>query len=241
MAAVALFRQYFRSRSGITKKRHPSGPRRVWKGGRGIFGRLCGYGESDLQMRRNKGLSFYRKRKKVNTAVLSEVMKYVTGIAISLFLAYVIVYFVGMRTSVIGVSMEPSLYNGQEVLINRLAYEFAKPKTGDVIVFLPNGSHNAHYYVKRVVACGGDTVWISEGILYVNGEAAENIYDLIADAGIAENEIRLGEDEYFVLGDNCNISEDSRSGNIGPVSGEHIVGKAWFRLPVSGSNMGLIK
>lgn len=193
-------------------------------------------------MRKNRGLSFYKKRKKVNTAVLSEVLKYLTGIVIAVFLAFVIVYFVGIRTSVIGVSMEPALYNGQEVLINRMVYEFARPKAGDVVVFLPNGNQNAHYYVKRVVACPGDSVRITDGILYVNGKATgEDTYDLIADPGIAESGISLEADEYFVLGDNCNSSEDSRSGNIGPIPVDHIVGKAWFRLPVSGSNMGLIK
>ncbi len=181
-------------------------------------------------MRRNKGLSFYRKRKKVNAAILAEVLKYILGIAISIFLAVVIVYLFGLRTGVIGTSMEPELVNGQKVLVNRFAYKLANPKAGDVIVFLPNGNQNTHYYVKRVVACPGDTVQIRDGVLYINGEAVEDAYDLIADAGIAENEIRLGDNEYFVMGDNCNSSEDSRSGNIGPVLRDHIVGEAWFKL-----------
>lgn len=193
-------------------------------------------------MRRRKGLSFYRRRKKIDTAVVTEIFVVVAGILASVFLAFVIVYFVGLRTSVIGVSMEPALVNGQEVLINRFAYKLSNPKAGDVIVFLPNGNRNAHYYVKRVVACPGDTVQIRDGILYINGTAVdEDMYDLIADAGIAENEIRLGSEEYFVMGDNCNSSEDSRSGNIGPVSRDHIEGKAWFRLGSSGGDMGLIK
>ncbi len=191
-------------------------------------------------MRRNRGLSFYRRRKKMNITVLTEVMKYVIGILISIFLAFVLVYFAGVRTNVIGDSMEPALMNGQEVLINRLAYKLANPKAGDVIVFLPNGNQNVHYYVKRVVACPGDRVQITDGILYINGEAVEDdVYDLIADAGIAENEIVLGNDEYFVMGDNCNSSEDSRSGNIGPVSKDHIIGEAWFGI--GEGNTGLIR
>ena len=120
-------------------------------------------------MRRNKGLSFYRKRKKVNAAILAEVLKYILGIVISIFLAVVIVYLFGLRTGVVGTSMEPELENGQEVLVNRFAYMLANPKAGDVIVFLPNGNQNTHYYVKRVVACPGDTVQIRDGVLYING------------------------------------------------------------------------
>ena len=91
-----------------------------------------------------------------------------------------------------------------------------------------------------MVACPGDRVQITDGILYINGEAVEDdVYDLIADAGIAENEIVLGNDEYFVMGDNCNSSEDSRSGNIGPVSKDHIIGEAWFGI--GEGNTGLIR
>ena len=65
--------------------------------------------------------------------------------------------------------------------------------------------------------------------------------DLIASAGIAENEIELGKDEYFVLGDNCNNSEDSRSANIGPVPARTIVGKAWFHFGNASEGWGLIR
>lgn len=193
-------------------------------------------------MRRTKGLSFYRRRKKINAAIVSEVMQYLAGSAIAAFLAVVFVYLAGTKTAVVGESMQPAVYNGQSVLINRFAYMLGSPKAGDVVVFLPNGNPNAHYYVKRVVGCPGDTVLIRDGLLYVNGETmGEETYDLISEAGIAENGISLGEDEYFVMGDNCNSSEDSRTGNIGPVSGEHIVGEAWFRLPSGSHSMGLIR
>ena len=167
--------------------------------------------------RRKGGLSFYRKKKKISSTA--------------------------MRTSVIGVSMEPGLYNGQEILINHFIYKLVSPKRGDVIVFLPNGNQNTHYYVKRVVGLPGETVQIQNEALYINGVLAEEdgSYDKIADAGIAENEITLGSDEYFVLGDNRNSSEDSRSGNIGPVKRENITGKAWFHMASSGSGMGFIK
>lgn len=181
--------------------------------------------------RKDKGLSFYEKKKKVNTHVLKEIFGMVFGTFAAIFLAVVLTFSMGMRTNTIGVSMEPTLCNGDEILINRFLYKLSRPKKNDVIVFLPGGNQNSYYYVKRVVAVPGETVQIVDGRLYVNGlPEGEEIYDKMEEAGIAENEILLSEDEYFVLGDNRNVSEDSRSGNIGPIKRETIYGKAWFCL-----------
>ena len=192
--------------------------------------------------RRNKGLSFYEKKKRINTHILREIFGMMFGTFAAVFLAVVLVYSAGVKTNIIGVSMEPSLYNGQKILINRFIYKLMAPKKDDVIVFLPGGNQNAHYYVKRVVAVPGQKVQIIDGMLYVDGIPEENeIYDKMEDAGIAENEIVLGADEYFVLGDNRNSSEDSRSGNIGPVGRETIYGKAWFHLSGGGDGMGFVE
>lgn len=194
-------------------------------------------------MSRRKGLSFYHKKKKISSTALREIAHWCFLVFTAVFIAAVLVFSVGMRTSVIGVSMEPGLYNGQEILINQLKYKLVNPKRGDVVVFLPNGNQNTHYYVKRVVGLPGETVQIRDEHLYINGVLAEEGegYDKMADAGIAENEIMLGVDEYFVLGDNRNSSEDSRSGNIGPVKRDDITGKAWFHMAFSGNGMGFIK
>lgn len=193
--------------------------------------------------RRKGGLSFYRKKKKISSTAIREIAEWFFLVFTAVLIATVLVLSIGMRTSVIGVSMEPGLYNGQDILINHFIYKLVSPKRGDVIVFLPNGNQNTHYYVKRVVGLPGETVQIQNEALYINGVLAEEdgSYDKIADAGIAENEITLGSDEYFVLGDNRNSSEDSRSGNIGPVKRENITGKAWFHMASSGSGMGFIK
>ncbi len=193
-------------------------------------------------MGRNKGLSFYKRKKKISSNLVKEIFGWIFGIFVSILLAFVTVYCVGMTTSVIGVSMEPELYSGQTILINRFIYKLSSPKRDDVIVFLPNGNQNSHYYVKRVVAVPGDTVQIVGGILHVNGEAADSEeYDKMADAGIAENEITLKSSEYFVLGDNRNNSEDSRSANIGVVNAKDIIGKAWFHLMSPETGIGFIK
>jgi len=194
-------------------------------------------------MRKYKGLSFYKRKKKVSSNLIKEIFNWIFGVLVSILLAYVIVFCVGMTTSVIGVSMEPSLYNGQTIFINRFVYRLFSPSEGDVIVFLPNGNQNSHYYVKRVVAVPGDKVQIIDGMLYVNSEKAElsEEYDKMADAGIALNEITLQSGEYFVLGDNRNNSEDSRSANIGVINEKDIIGKAWFHLSGEESGIGFIK
>ncbi len=178
---------------------------------------------------RTKGLSFRRRRKKVSLSMSVNIALMAIKILIALFLAFVVVYSVGMKVTVSGNSMESTVSDGDRVLVNRLVYSLSEPKAGDVIVFLPNGNEKSNYYVKRVVAVPGDTVQIKDGVLYVNGEMYdEEDTEAIVNAGLAEEEITIGEDEYFVLGDNRNSSEDSRYANIGNVDIEYIVGKAWF-------------
>ena len=198
--------------------------------------------ERDENMpRRQKGLSFYRKKKRIDTNILKEIFSWFFCVAVAVFLAFACVYAFGLKTSVIGSSMETSLYNGQEILVNRLIYQLSSPKRNDIVVFLPNGNHNTHFYVKRVVALPGESVQIKDGKVYVNGVLQEEIaYDKIADPGIAENELQLGSDEYFVLGDNVNSSEDSRSGNIAAVKKDTILGKVWFKMASGDSGLGLV-
>jgi signal peptidase I len=199
--------------------------------------------EKRFFMAKHKGLSFYQRKKKISPALIKEIFSWIIGISIMIFFAFIAVSAVGMKTSVIGVSMEPSLYNGQEILVNKFVYVVSSPKRGDLVVFLPNGNENSHYYIKRVVALPGETVEIRDGKLYVDGVLSQytDHYDKIADAGIAENKVILSKNEYFVLGDNCNNSEDSRSGNIGAVKKETIVGKAWFHMATGSAGMGFIK
>lgn len=193
-------------------------------------------------MVRRKGLTFYQKKKKINITIVKEIFSWLFWIFASMLLAVVTVFCIGMKTSVIGPSMEPSLYNGQGIFLNRIVYKVTSPKKGDVIVFLPNGNEKSHYYVKRVVGVPGDTLYIKNGLLYVNGETVEEYFnDRIAEPGLLESEVILGEDEYFVIGDNCNNSEDSRSANIGTVRKSYIIGKAWMKLAAGDSELGLIE
>ena len=193
-------------------------------------------------MARKKGLTFYEKEKKISKAMVREIFITIFFALVAILIAFVIVFSVGMKVSFVGISMEPVLYNGQEVLIDRFTYRLLSPGRGDIVAFLPNGNKNSHYYLKRVVGLPGERVQIIGGYVYINGELLEEdeSYDKIADPGIAENEIILGSDEFFVLGDNRNNSEDSRSGNIGAVKEDTIAGKAWFRLSCEEEGMGFI-
>ena len=92
-------------------------------------------------------------------------------------------------------------------------------------------------YIKRIIGLPGDRVKINDGHVYINGSLLNDdplINDKMTYAGIAENEITLGEDEYFVLGDNRNNSYDSRYEQVGVVKGKYIIGRVWLRIfPIS--------
>jgi len=192
--------------------------------------------------RRRKGLHFGREKKKVNISLIKEIFIWIIEIIIVLAIAYVCVYFIGMRTTVLGQSMLPTLDAKEEVLVDRFIYKVTKPKVNDIIVFLPNGNEKSHYYIKRVIAVPGDKVVIQDGLVYVNGEVFDEKVDvdLITEPGIAGEEFTLAAEEYFVLGDNRNNSEDSRYANIGNVKKEYIIGKAWFIVSPM-DRFGLIK
>ena len=192
-------------------------------------------------MRRKSGLNFGKQRRKFNMPLFKEIVGWVIEIAIVVFVAFVCISFFGIRTSVVGQAMEANLSNGDQVLLNKFVYVVSNPQPGDVVVFLPNGNEKSHYYVRRVIGVPGDTVQIKDGAVYVNGELYDEKVPVAAmeEVGIAGEEITLGDDEYFVLGDNRNNSEDSRYANIGNVKKEYIVGKAWFRFN-SLEDMGFI-
>lgn len=186
-------------------------------------------------------LTFGKKRRRVNYDLFREIFKWTFEIAIVCFIAFVIIWYFGMRVSVIGDSMNPELSNGDITLINKVVYNMSTPKRGDVIAFKPNGNESSHYYIKRIVGLPGETIEIQDGKILVNGKEIKERYQTteIEDVGVLSEPMKLGNNEYFVLGDDRQNSEDSRNIDIGNVKRTDIVGKVWF--VIAGDNFGFVR
>ena len=144
-------------------------------------------------------------------------------------ITFLIIHFVGQRTVVNGVSMQPTLSDGDNLIVDKLSYRFHDPDRFDIIVF---PQEDGRYFIKRIIGLPGETVQILDGSVYINGEKLEEHYgnEVMEEAGIAAEPVTLGVDEYFVLGDNRNNSKDSRSVDVGVVHGKDFVGRAWIRI-----------
>lgn len=157
---------------------------------------------------------------------------YIAGVCIFVFL---ILHFVGQRTVVNGNSMDTTLANGQNLVMDKLSYRFHDPKRYDIIIFPGPEEYGEHpYYIKRIIGLPGETVQIKKGKVYINGKKLKSdiygITDYIDEAGVAKSAQKLGKDEYFCLGDNRPVSYDSRYEEVGPVHRSQIIGKVWIRI-----------
>ena len=164
--------------------------------------------------------------------VLKEILNTSMYLFIVLCLTYIVIHFVGQRTQVVGQSMESTLSNDDNLIVDKLSYRFRAPKRFDIVVFPFHYEENT-YYIKRIIGMPGETVYIDEeGNIYINDEVLEEDYgkEVILDAGRAYEPITLGEDEYFVMGDNRNNSSDSRDPTVGNISRSDIIGRAWIRI-----------
>ena len=163
--------------------------------------------------------------------VVKELLNTVVYMGVVILLAFLIVTFVGQKVVVSGQSMESTLQNEDSLWVDKLSYTFGEPERFDVIVF-PYKKGSDILFIKRVIGLPGETVQIQDGNIYINGELLEENYGLetINDPGIAGSKVTLAHDEYFVLGDNRNNSNDSRRSDVGNIKKEDIIGKAVFRI-----------
>ena len=164
--------------------------------------------------------------------VLREVLNTSMYLLFVLCAVYLLIHFVGQRTQVLGSSMEPKLSSEDNLIVDKITYRFHDPERYDIIVF-PFRYEDNTFYIKRIIGLPGETVQIDEeGNILIDGEILQEGYgmEVIDSPGRAYEEIKLGDDEYFVMGDNRNNSTDSRDPSVGNITREEIIGRAWLRI-----------
>lgn len=162
-------------------------------------------------------------------SIIRTITSFIACIVFALLIAYVITTFVAHHTEVEGSSMEENLHNGDDIIVEKVSYYLHEPERYDVIVFPYNDNV---FYIKRIIGLPGESVQIKDGKIFIDGIQLWEQYgnEAIEDPGLANEEIVLRKDEYFVLGDNRNSSIDSRKPEVGAVKRNNIVGKAWLRI-----------
>lgn len=164
---------------------------------------------------------------------LKEFLSTSVYLLVVIFISFMIIKYIGQRTEVIGDSMNNTLYDGDNLILNKISYRFHEPERYDIVVF-PFRDGSKKNYIKRVIGLPGETIRLSEdGKIFINGEElTDDVYGLevFTKPGNAKEPIVLGDDEYFVMGDNRNNSEDSRFDIVGKVKRSEILGKVWIRI-----------
>ena len=162
-------------------------------------------------------MSRHSKREEEERDILGELGGWLVYILLIIGLTYLIITFVGQRTMVSGSSMETTLQDGDNLIVDKISYRFRDPKRYDIIVF-PYKYEEDTYYIKRIIGMPGETVQIRDGYVYIDGKRLiSDIYgkEKIKDPQTAAEPVTLGDDEYFVMGDNRNHSMDSRDPGVG--------------------------
>lgn len=172
-------------------------------------------------------------KKETKPDLKRELIGWILYIVVIVGATYFIVNFVGQRTRVSGDSMLETLHDGDNLIVDKISYRFRNPKRFEIIVF-PYQHQKDTFYIKRIIGMPGETIQIQDGKIYINGEWLDEPYGResidVGKEGIASEPVILGEDEYFVMGDNRNHSADSRESSVGVLKKEDFVGRAWIRI-----------
>lgn len=164
-------------------------------------------------------------------SIAKELGAWLLYILVIIGISYLVITFVGQRTQVSGSSMETTLSDGDQLIVDKISYRFRDPARYDIVVF-PYKYEKNTYYIKRIIGLPGETVQIVDGYVYIDGQKLDEHYgnEVMKNPGIAEEPLVLGADEYFVLGDNRNNSQDSRAANVGVIHKDDLLGRAWVRI-----------
>ena len=163
--------------------------------------------------------------------IIKELAGWLLYIVLIIAFTWFVVTFVGQRTEVSGSSMETTLSDKDQLIVDKMTYRFRDPKRYDIVVF-PYQYQDNTYYIKRIIGLPGETVQILSGMVYIDWMRLDEHYgnEIMENPGIAEEPLTLGEDEYFVLGDNRNNSSDSRASDAGLIHRKDLIGRAWIRV-----------
>ena len=169
--------------------------------------------------------------KEKSRGIAGEILSFLLYVVVVVGITFLIIHYVGQRTYVSGSSMENTLSDGDNLIVDKITYRFSDPKRYDIFVFPYQYEENT-YFIKRIIGLPGETVQIVDGIIYIDGEALQESYgrEVMKNSGLAADPVTLGEDEYFVLGDNRNDSTDSRDPSVGKIKRNQIIGRAWVRI-----------
>ena len=184
------------------------------------------------EMEESDNNSKEEERESKKSSKISIIKDFIFYALLFVFCLYVIPTFIIQKTIVDGPSMEDTLQDRDQLMVEKISYHFNNLKRFDIVVFYPYGREEKEYYIKRIIGLPGETVQIKGEDIYINGEILEEDYgkDPITKAGMAANPITLADDEYFVMGDNRKVSFDSRYEEVGPVERKDIGGRAILRV-----------
>ena len=188
--------------------------------------------KSDWRQRLRENRAVAEAREKLENDKVRYVLRLLFEIAVTLVFAALVAIVMFQSVTMQESAMEPTISVGDRFFMNRAVYQLSDPKRGDIIVFKTNASDDAALHIRRIIGLPGETIQISGGQILIDGKTYREGKDFpaISNPGAAQEPITLESNEYFVLGDNRNNSEDSRYGDIGLVKKRYIVGKLWFTL-----------
>lgn len=176
--------------------------------------------------------NYYEEESRFNKKIIIEILVFIGQIIGVVLLAYLVINYGIEATTVYEDSMNPTLVVDDKILVDKFTYHLSEPDRFDVIVFLKTDKEHSYYNIKRIIGLPGETLMLTDNGIYINDKKLEEKIPVeeMDNYGLGAEPITLDENEYFVLGDNRNASEDSRFANIGNVLRDDILGKAWIRV-----------